>query len=145
MIQIDEAGARRGARISAERLVLLGTLLPLGYKAFDYALIGSIVPLLCWVLGVSLVFGALRAKSLRWRRRCVATWAVLLMLWAIARLVVFVLHLTLGIPEAHVAGQMNAFYLAVSLAHLIVAIWLLARRTRIAEQASAVAGAADAV
>lgn len=121
------------ARDSAERVrevVLAASLLPLGLKAIDYALIGSLLPLLCWALGIGLVVGALAGRGPLVRRNCTVAWAIALLLWAVARLVVFTLHLALGIPEAHVDGQMNATYLLISLLHLIAAVWLLSRRGR---------------
>jgi hypothetical protein len=129
-MQAEAGNAPRNRAGRARDAVLVASLLPLGLKAIDYALIGSLLPLLCWALGIGLVIGALAGPSPRLRRICTVAWATALLLWALARLVVFALYLALGIPEAHVDDQMNATYVLISLLHLAAAVWLLTRRGR---------------
>lgn len=114
-------------RERAWKLVVALSFVPLLVKAGSYAMIGSYVPLL--VFGV---FGALVAwgfrRGARAERLAVRAWALAIILWGLARLVVMGLFLLTSVSEAHIESQFTAWYVLVSVGHLVLGVYFFRHR-----------------
>ena len=85
---------------------------------------GSFVPLAVWLLFAGLVVWGATTSSLKIRGWIIRLWATSLILWSLARLALLVLHVTPGLPEAHLSDQMNVVYTLVSVSHLLLGGYL---------------------
>ena len=107
-----------------QRMILALSLLPFMLRALDYARLGSFVPLAVWLLFAGLIVWGVTTSSLKIRGWIIRLWAASLILWSLARLALLVLHVTPGLPEAHLSDQMNVVYTLVSVSHLLLGGYL---------------------
>jgi len=118
---------RWGIRDRRWRMILLFSFVPLTVKAIDYAVLGSFTPL--WVLlGFGLVVIGGLYLSPRAARFAVGLWAVVLVLWGVVRFGLMGMLLSVDIGEVHPVHQINAGYVAWSLAHIVAGAYLYRRR-----------------
>lgn len=109
----------------------LALALSLGFflvKGVRYALIGSLVPLIL-IMTVLTILALTSQRSPKWFRRSLRYWGILLILWAVGRLLVEVLFkLTPNITEAHIREQFTILQKLVSILFLVIGIHLTRRR-----------------
>ena len=106
------------------RLVLALSLVPFVIKALDYAWLGSLVPLMLWLLFAGLIVWGVTTTNMTIRCWTIRLWALALIIWSLARFALLVLHFVLGLPEAHLADQMSLSYALISLLHLVLGGYL---------------------
>lgn len=97
------------------------SFVPFAVKAVDYLLIGSLVPLLVLVLLAVLVAVGWRFGGAA-QRRALRTWAVAMVLWALARLGLLAMFELTGITEAAIEASFGTGYVLVSLAFLALGV-----------------------
>lgn len=127
-----------GQAISPSRrwtLLIALSFVPLLVKAVGYTTIGSYLPLLVFCFFAGLVAWGLSSGS-RAEVVAIRAWAAAMALWGAARLGLWGLHLLLGIPDAHVAGQFTMWYMFVSIALLTLGVYLYPRCRRAAKHPS---------
>ncbi len=103
------------------------SFIPLLVKAIDYALLGSLVPMLVLVLFVALVTLGLRGSS-KAASRAIAVWASALILWGLIRLGLIGLFTWTSVHEAHVQGQFTIGYVLISLGNAALGVYLFRSR-----------------
>lgn len=111
------------ARDRGWKILVALSFIPLLVKAVSYATLGAYVPLIVFCLfGWLVVWGLLRGSAAG--ARAIRAWASALVLWGLVRLGLSVmLHLT-DIGEAHPVNQITAWYLLLSVGHLLLGIYL---------------------
>ena len=115
-------------------LLILLSFVPFLVKAVDYAMLGSFVPLVVFsVFGVIVGLGV--RAGLKAERLAVKIWASALILWGTVRLGLMGLFKTVDIGEAHPANQVTAWYAVLSLAHLLLGIYLYRGNRRTVQMA----------
>ncbi len=119
-----------GSTVASWALAL--SFVPLLVKAIDYALLGSLVPLLVLGLFVGLVTLGLCGSS-KAANRAVAIWASALILWGLVRLGVIGLFAWAPVSEAHVEGQFTIGYVLISVGIAALGAYLLRSRQRMSE------------
>ena len=104
-------------------LILGLSFLPLAVKAVDYAWIGGYVPLLVFLF----FFGLIVAGRLRGGRAIAVTvkiWAIVLILWGVARLALLVMARLASLDEAYLLAQFTPWYVVLSLGHVALGVML---------------------
>ena len=105
-------------------LLIVASFAPFAFKAATYASIGTFLPLLVFSF-----FGALTWLGLRFGRwagmLAVRVWASAMILWGALRLGLIVLDHLVGLNEAHVSDQFTVWYIAISLGHVLLGLYLL--------------------
>lgn len=100
------------------------TLLPFLWKAVEYALLGSYIP-----LGAFLVLASINAAGIycggSWLRRAIRTWCAAMIMWGLARIILEVLIVATDLSEAHLQSQVNVIFNALSMGYIMagIAIW----------------------
>jgi len=112
-------------KIAASKLMygfLTVSLVYFLYKGFQYALLGSYVPLLfIGVIGLILVWSFI--KSDKAHRRALRFWAILLLIWAIVRLLLgLFLVFDTSLTESHLREQFGVISNVISVLMLIIGI-----------------------
>ena len=105
------------------RLMLILTFLPFLWKAGGYALLGSYLPLVVFLLFATIVAAGLSAGP-AWARRVVRTWCVAMVVWAMTRLVVILMVRVADLNDAHLRSQLNVPFVLASLVYIAVGIVL---------------------
>lgn len=95
----------------------------------SYVTIGSYIPLLVLsFFGALILYGHRRETEAE--IRAVRAWAVALILWGFARLVLLALFVFTSVSEAHVESQFSAWYVLLSLGHIGLGVYLFQSRKR---------------
>lgn len=98
-------------------------------KGIQYAIIGSYVPLLL----VLIVLGSLYlsfSKSIKAHRAILRIWAVLIIIWAVARFIVWVMfEVDQNLSETHIREQFGIFQHIISIAMLFIGIIIFRTKT----------------
>ncbi|MDO1502309.1 hypothetical protein Q2T40_19415 [Winogradskyella maritima] len=98
-------------------------------KGIQYAIIGSYVPLLI----VLIVLGSLYLsflKSKKAHRAILRIWAVLIIIWAIARFIVWMMfEVDQNLSETHIREQFGIFQHIISIVILIIGIMIFKNKT----------------
>jgi hypothetical protein len=98
-------------------------------KGIQYAIIGSYVPLLM----VLIVLGSLYlsfSKSIKAHRAILRIWAVLIIIWAVARFIVWVMfEVDQNLSETHIREQFGIFQHIISIAMLFIGIIIFRTKT----------------
>ena len=103
--------------------LLVVSFIPFLIKVIDYTIIGGYIPLLVFVVLLSLIFWSMQLGT-KTRKRIIRLWAVLLILWAIARLSLIILFHYTSVSEAHVESQFNIWFILNSFLHFAFGILL---------------------
>lgn len=102
--------------------ILLGlSLIPLLIKSIDYILIGSLAPLLAFILfGGLLLFAYINA---RYRNLIIKTWSIAIILWGVARITLMILFLTTSVDEAHIRSQFGVWFILLSTLYIAAGLY----------------------
>ena len=103
--------------------VLVLSFVPLLVKAVFYASIGGFVPIAVLVVFGGYVWWSIR-KGGRAEKRGFRSWGVAIVLWGAARLILMILFIVTPVSEAHVESQFGLWYVALSLAHIVMGVFL---------------------
>ena len=97
-------------------VAVIVAIAPLLWRAVIYAGLGSLTPLVAFLmLGGLLVSAAAVGGS--WPRRAIRVWCAAMILWGTARIVLQVMVVAVGLNEAHLQSQMTVGFGVVSAAY----------------------------
>ncbi|WP_400079739.1 hypothetical protein [Winogradskyella sp. R77965] len=105
-------------------LVLGFSLLFFLRKGIQYAFIGSYVPIIIILIVISLLVCS-KVKSLKFHKKAIKLWSVLLIIWSIFRILMTIIILFLkSINESHIYEQLGVFGFLLSLIIMFIGVYL---------------------
>lgn len=106
-------------------LAVAASLLPFAYRAGEYALVGSIVPLLVLVAATFVLAGGWALDG-AWERRAVRLWTAGMVLWGVARLGLLAVVKLADPPGlgAQMHADLDVTFALVSTAYVVAGILL---------------------
>lgn len=110
------------------------TFLPFLWKAVEYALIGSYIPLSAFLVLASINAAGVYVGG-AWLRRAIRIWCAAMVMWGFARIILEVLIVAADLSEAHLRAQLNVMFNAVSIGYVLAGIALWRRAQIVVQQA----------
>lgn len=110
--------------ISKNRMeILLGlSLIPLMVKSISYLLIGSLIPLLVFLLFGGLLFFAFSSET-RYQSLIIKAWSIGIILWGLSRIALMILFLMTSVDEAHVRSQFGIWFIVLSAFYITTGVY----------------------
>lgn len=125
------------SKISATRMLYILVGVSLFYflvKGFQYLLIGSYIPML-FILFAMGILSWVCVKNGKLNRKTLRFWAILLLIWAIARLFLWgYLQFDKKIPESHLREQFSLVQNVISFLMLFIGIYIFKKAKHLKNQ-----------
>jgi len=109
--------------------VLILSFIPFLIKSVSYLLVGGYTPAIIFSLLVTLVLWGVRRGGAA-RRLAIRTWAIAIVLWALARIGIYVMFALTGISEAAIEIHLTPGYLVLNAAWLVIGAYLFRTASR---------------
>ena len=124
-------------RIQKDKIlyVLLGiSILFFLIKGFNYSVIGSYIPIIFIIIIVIILCWSFNF-NLKTHRRLLRFWAILIIIWALARISIWlILQIDLNLTESHLREQFGFFQHLISLLIMIIGFGMLRRIKKLKTQ-----------
>lgn len=104
-------------------VILILSFVPFLIKSVSYLVIGGYTPAIVFCVLAALVIWGVRHGGVA-RRRAIRTWAVAIVLWAVARFTVYIMFALTSVSEAAIEAHLTPGYLVVSAASLAIGVYL---------------------